>query len=394
MPGNFKLMFFPTAEGYVSAVYPDGITGGDPPKFAYVTNIRDHLGNLRMSITRDNGGKVILQERNYYPFGLLHQGYNEEKHEIKYTEQEEDKIFTPQVVAGHYKYWYQEQERQTDLDLNWDSFKYRNYDYSIGRFMSVDPLAEKYPYNGVYNFSENRVIDGRELEGLEWEPVKDDNGRYIDFKWNPDEAYDENGKLKDGFYETAILFAEKNKEPESGSANKKSGFHATATVYLSNGKKKTYDATTLPSDSKLFGTVEEGLYIAYKGTHPMSGGYPALNVYTLNGSRKLPARNGRNPRNGSKFVVGVNIHKTGKNDYLGTYKRNGKIHGISEGCFCIRRGKGDKLYNDFISNFKSGQKIGVILLRSKQPQTQSSYFRLFYPLPRVKTDKTYVAPNY
>lgn len=34
--------------------------------------------------------------------------------------------------------------------------------------MSIDPLAEKYAYNGVYNFSENRVIDGRELEGLEW----------------------------------------------------------------------------------------------------------------------------------------------------------------------------------------------------------------------------------
>ena len=33
--------------------------------------------------------------------------------------------------------------------------------------MSIDPLAEKYAYNGTYNFSENRVIDGRELEGLE-----------------------------------------------------------------------------------------------------------------------------------------------------------------------------------------------------------------------------------
>ena len=33
--------------------------------------------------------------------------------------------------------------------------------------MSIDPLAEKYPYNGTYNFSENRVIDGREIEGLE-----------------------------------------------------------------------------------------------------------------------------------------------------------------------------------------------------------------------------------
>jgi len=37
---------------------------------------------------------------NYYPFGLLHQGYNEEKHEIKYTEAEEDKIFTPQAASG------------------------------------------------------------------------------------------------------------------------------------------------------------------------------------------------------------------------------------------------------------------------------------------------------
>lgn len=38
---------------------------------------------------------------------------------------------------------------------------------AIGRFMSVDPLAEKYAYQSPYNFSENRVIDARELEGLE-----------------------------------------------------------------------------------------------------------------------------------------------------------------------------------------------------------------------------------
>lgn len=48
----------------------------------------------------------------------------------------------------------------------------RNYDPALGRWMNIDPLAEKYPYNGVYNFSENRVIDGRELEGLEWENFK------------------------------------------------------------------------------------------------------------------------------------------------------------------------------------------------------------------------------
>ncbi|NPA45782.1 MAG: DUF4329 domain-containing protein [Chlorobi bacterium] len=53
------------------------------------------------------------------------------------------------------------------MNLSWDSFKYRNYDYAIGRFMSVDPLAEKYPFWTLYAFSGNRIIDARELEGLE-----------------------------------------------------------------------------------------------------------------------------------------------------------------------------------------------------------------------------------
>ncbi|MFZ6008822.1 MAG: hypothetical protein ACOYXT_00625 [Bacteroidota bacterium] len=37
----------------------------------------------------------------------------------------------------------------------------------IGRFFSIDPLAEKYYYNSPYAFSENKVVAHRELEGLE-----------------------------------------------------------------------------------------------------------------------------------------------------------------------------------------------------------------------------------
>jgi len=66
-----------------------------------------------------------------------------------------------------YKYEYQGQEHQTELGLNWSSFKYRNYDYAIGRFMSVDPLAGEFPYNSAYAFQENKMGLGRELEGLE-----------------------------------------------------------------------------------------------------------------------------------------------------------------------------------------------------------------------------------
>jgi predicted Zn-dependent protease len=42
--------------------------------------------------------------------------------------------------------------------------------------MCIDPLSEKYNYQSPYNFAENRVIDGRELEGLEWASIKNNDG--------------------------------------------------------------------------------------------------------------------------------------------------------------------------------------------------------------------------
>jgi hypothetical protein len=216
----------------------------------------------------------------------------------------------------------------------------------------------------------NRPIDGIDLDGLEWQAVTDTKGNYTDFKWDPSNARDDSGNLKSGYFETAILFSEKGVSPASGDATT---FHAMATVYMADGTTKSYDATTLPSDNELFGTVAPGLYKAFKGTHPMSGGYDALNVYTLSGSRDLPALGGINPRNKGSVVSGVNIHKTGKNDYLGTYKKDdGTIGGISEGCFCIQRGKKDANYDDFLGNFKSGSAIGILLKRETHQTIKES----------------------
>ncbi|UKB86418.1 hypothetical protein LF887_17160 [Chryseobacterium sp. MEBOG06] len=69
-------------------------------------------------------------------------------------------------MLKYYRYSTQGQEKQEDT--KWSSFKWRNYDPTFGRFFSIDPLSEKYAYQSHYNFSENRVVDGRELEGLEW----------------------------------------------------------------------------------------------------------------------------------------------------------------------------------------------------------------------------------
>jgi RHS repeat-associated protein len=60
--------------------------------------------------------------------------------------------------------------------MDWDaggnySFKHRAYDARIGRFLSMDPIAMDYPWNSVYAYSENRIMDGVDLEGLEFVSV-------------------------------------------------------------------------------------------------------------------------------------------------------------------------------------------------------------------------------
>jgi len=92
----------------------------------------------------------IVSQNDYYPFGMLLPNRNED-------------------ASSNYRYSFQGQEKDDEVkgENNSVNYKYRMHDPRVGRFFAVDPLAMEYPYNGPYNFSENRVIDGLELEGLE-----------------------------------------------------------------------------------------------------------------------------------------------------------------------------------------------------------------------------------
>jgi RHS repeat-associated protein len=60
------------------------------------------------------------------------------------------------------------QQFNDEFDVDFYQFKYRNEDPQIGRFLQVDPLSEKFTYNSVYSYAENRPISGIDLEGLEY----------------------------------------------------------------------------------------------------------------------------------------------------------------------------------------------------------------------------------
>jgi RHS repeat-associated protein len=74
-------------------------------------------------------------------------------------------------VQMRFSYCFGFQGQEGDDEVNGEGnsieFKYRIHDPRLGRFLSIDPLEAEYPWNSPYAFSENRVIDGIELEGAE-----------------------------------------------------------------------------------------------------------------------------------------------------------------------------------------------------------------------------------
>ena len=77
-----------------------------------------------LQVTHSRG--AILEESHYYPFGLVQQGISSKS---AGKLQNKDKTF-------------QGQKFDDDLGVDWYSFKYRNHDAQIGRFIEIDPLAE------------------------------------------------------------------------------------------------------------------------------------------------------------------------------------------------------------------------------------------------------------
>lgn len=78
--------------------------------------------------------------------------------------------------TSEYRYSGQGQEHDDEIKGEGNSLNYifRMHDSRLGRFFAVDPLATELPWNSPFAFSENRVIDGIELEGAEWQPINAD----------------------------------------------------------------------------------------------------------------------------------------------------------------------------------------------------------------------------
>ncbi|MDT8411593.1 MAG: hypothetical protein RQ875_03955 [Vicingaceae bacterium] len=123
--------------------------------------LSNHLGSVRVVISdlkqlNNQGDLTTIDANDYfspsvlsfsdtYPFGMSMRDFN----------------------PNEMRYFFQGQEKEKDAVFEGLAFKYRIHDARIGRFLSIDPLFRSFPHNSSYAFSENRVIDALEVEGLQ-----------------------------------------------------------------------------------------------------------------------------------------------------------------------------------------------------------------------------------
>ena len=100
--------------------------------YSYEYSLKDHLGNSRVTFEPNGGNTNTLQVAEYYPFGSS---------------------FTPTSPNNDNKYLYNGKELQDEtlggVSLGLYDYGARFYDIT-GRFTTMDPMAEQYPWQWVW----------------------------------------------------------------------------------------------------------------------------------------------------------------------------------------------------------------------------------------------------
>jgi len=193
-----ELNFFQHAEGYVNVTL--GTTGNRI--FNYVYYYTDHLGNIRLTYTKDmvSNELKIMDENHYYPFGLKHQKYSPAG-SLDLKAQSAEIARPGYATTTPFMYKYNGMELQDELGLNLYDYGWRQYDPAIARWVVPDPLAEQYRRWSPYNYAVNNPLRYIDPDGMGVDDViitgkyKDEAFNQLQKGTNLDLKMDEKGKL-------------------------------------------------------------------------------------------------------------------------------------------------------------------------------------------------------
>ena len=152
---NLTFKYILTPEG--RATYSSGA-------YTYEYFMKDHLGNTRISFNVPGSTAVIVQQSDYYPYGMTHK---------------------PQAVTtSDNRYLFNGKELQNNLlggvNLDWYDYGARFYDPQIGRWHVADPVTSEYPSISPYVYCVNDPINLIDPDGKDW--ILSEDGKTMIFR--------------------------------------------------------------------------------------------------------------------------------------------------------------------------------------------------------------------
>jgi RHS repeat-associated protein len=164
---NFNLTkIIINGDGYVAL--------GENGNSTFYYYLKDHLGNVRSVITPDASNQPLVSQANDYFPGAC-PVCNDGRMSFEST------LPNPGIRANYNKLKYNGKEEQEMSRQNLTRLDYgaRFYDAQIGRFHSVDPVADNFSYQSPYVYASNNPIRYIDVMGLFAGEYINKNGRII-----------------------------------------------------------------------------------------------------------------------------------------------------------------------------------------------------------------------
>ena len=256
--------------------------------------------------------------------------------------------------AGYCKYTGKELYMEHGLMLY--DYGARQYDPAMGRFLTIDPMAEKYYSVSPYAYCNNNPIRFIDPSGMNWYEAQNGTITWTDYMSQKD--LDDND-IKGKYLGQAHVNFNGSRNEALGTKNGKTGYidgdgavTASVTLYGPNSADDVHTMTgyTMTSDAEKYGPIDEGLYNANYDEKGKRGSLKSNWVLNNRGEVRM-LDGGINPNapnqisaNGEGYKNGIFIHSTNASGYAGGT--------VSTGCLLLAPSD-FKTFNNIMSGVKN-----------------------------------------
>ena len=235
-----------------NVVYENGVPKLLLTEVGYVTledstyhyYVKDHQGNIRMVVDQDGS---VEETNHYYPFGGIFASSSNSVQPYKYNGKELD----------------------TKNGLDWYDYGARHYDAALGRFTTVDPMAEKYYQTSPYTYCLNNPVKYIDPTGQFVSPIYDRNGMLM--------GTDDEGLMGNAIIMDEIKFEQGMSHEKALSYNL--GYEGLANDEARSNYVTSYTGLKNRPDYDGFVTIDEGVKWAKGHPNALANPTPENSLY-------------------------------------------------------------------------------------------------------------------